>query len=370
MRNDSRKMTRSEALAHLTGAQQRFELETIQQYGESYRAFKNAPSTLRDLYQDNRSEKPFIVFGDERLSFEEAWQASSRIGYLLTEHYGVRKGDRVAISMRNYPEWILSFTATTSIGAIAVAMNSLWQPDELAYGLSDSGARVLLADDERLQRLAQAETDFPDLSVLGVRTFEDYGLNMRPLSEALQGIPATVPMPEVDLLPEDDATIFYTSGSTGHPKGVVSAHRSVLTALLSWELDIVAGAVMDGRESAPPTIQPATLLGVPLFHATGSHAVYLASYRAQRRLVCMYKWDPGEAADLIEREQISNFVAPAAMTGDLGSAAERTGRDLGSLLVVGGGGAPRAPAQVKSIDRTFRRAQPNTGWGMTETNAI
>ena len=370
MRNDSRKMTRSEALARLTGSGQRYELETIQQYGQEYLSFRNGPSTLRDLFEENRSDKPFIVFGDERLSFEEAWQESSRIAHLLIEHYGVRKGDRVAISMRNYPEWILSFTAATSVGAIAVAMNSLWQPDELAYGLSDSGARVLLADEERLQRLAQAETVFPELSILGVRTSEAYGLEVSPLSEALREVPARVLMPEVDLLPEDDATIFYTSGSTGHPKGVVSAHRSVLTALLSWELDVVAGAVMEGREPAGAKVQPATLLGVPLFHATGSHAVYLASYRAQRRVVCMYKWDPEEAADLIEREQVSNFVAPAAMTGDLVSAAERTGRDLGSLLVVGGGGAPRAPAQVKSIDRAFRRAQPNTGWGMTETNAI
>jgi long-chain acyl-CoA synthetase len=127
---------------------------------------------------------------------------------------------------------------------------------------------------------------------------------------------------------------------------------------------------MQGREIRPPKRQHATLLAVPLFHATGSHAVYLASYRAQRRIVCMYKWDVALAADLIEREQITTVVAPAAMTGDLVAFAEREKRDLSSLAMVGGGGAPRAPAQVRNIDRAFKRAAPNTGWGMTETNAI
>ncbi|MDH4017415.1 MAG: AMP-binding protein, partial [Actinomycetota bacterium] len=168
----------------------------------------------------------------------------------------------------------------------------------------------------------------------------------------------------------DDATIFYTSGSTGHPKGVVGCHRGIITALLSWELDIRARAYMDGREPATPKQQPVTLLAVPLFHATGSHAVFLASFRAKRRIVCMYKWDVEHATELIERERVHSVVAPAAMTGDLVTAAERTQRDLSSLIVVGGGGSARAPKQVSDIDRTFKRAVPNTGWGMTETNAI
>ena len=109
---------------------------------------------------------------------------------------------------------------------------------------------------------------------------------------------------------------------------------------------------------------------VPLFHVTGSHAVFLLSYRAQRRIVSMYKWDVGKAVDLIEQEQINAVIAPAAMTGDLVDFARDNNRDLSSLALVGGGGAPRAPSQVKGIDKTFKRAVPNTGWGMTETNAI
>ncbi|MCZ6618037.1 MAG: fatty acid--CoA ligase family protein, partial [Gammaproteobacteria bacterium] len=141
-------------------------------------------------------------------------------------------------------------------------------------------------------------------------------------------------------------------------------------ALLSWELDARAGALMKGLEFQTPESQPVTLLAVPLFHATGSHAVYLASYRAQRRIVCMYKWDVVRAAEVIERERVSSFIAPAAMTGDLVEFARKEACDLSSLAVVGGGGAPRAPEQVRNIEQIFANAMPGTGWGMTETNAI
>ena len=145
---------------------------------------------------------------------------------------------------------------------------------------------------------------------------------------------------------------------------------NIISALLSWELDAQSALLIAGIEAPQLDYQPATLLAVPLFHATGSHAVYLASYRAQRKVVAMYKWDPHAAAALIEAEQIASFIAPAAMTGDLVQAAASSDRDLSTLLSVGGGGAPRAPEQVKDIDDAFATAQPGTGWGMTETNAI
>jgi long-chain acyl-CoA synthetase len=361
-------MDRQAALEALTAPGEPYELEEVELYGRTCRAFRKAPPTLRDLFDQNRSDLPFIVYGDERLSFEEAWCEACRTATLLVERYGIEKGDRVAISMRNYPEWMIAFTAITSVGAIAVAMNALWQADELAYGLTDSGSKLLFADEERLARLARCGDAFQDLAVLAVRARELHGVKARPLDAALAGIDAHT-MPSVDLHPDDDATILYTSGSTGHPKGAVSCHRNIISALMSWELDVRAAALMRGREPSLPEKQPATLLAVPLFHATGSHAVYLASYRAQRRIVSMYRWDVELAAELIERERIDSVVAPAAMTGDLVAAAERTRRDLSSLAVVGGGGAPRAPAQVHEIDRVTRAA-PNTGWGMTETNAI
>ena len=362
-------VTRVEALKQLTAAGEPYELTIAEVYGRPCRVFRNAPATLRDLFSESRSDLPFLIYEDERLTFDESWLKAARIATLLVDQYGVRKGDRVAISMRNFPEWVLAFCAVTSIGGVAVAMNSLWQPDEMAYGLKDSGAKVLFADQERLDRLAQCQELPAELKVLAVRPARQLAPGIVDLEEALAAI-GTVDMPPVDLDPDDDATIIYTSGSTGHPKGAVSCHRNILTALLSWELDAKAGALVLGVEVPVPVTQPATLLAVPLFHATGSHAVFLASFRAQRRLVCMYKWDVERAAELIEQERITSFVAPAAMTGDLVQAARRTNRDLSSLATVGGGGAPRAPEQVRNIGSTFAKAMPNTGWGMTETNAI
>jgi long-chain acyl-CoA synthetase len=152
---------------------------------------------------------------------------------------------------------------------------------------------------------------------------------------------------------------------------VVSSHRNITHALLSWEVEARAALMVAGVETPPaPVHQPASLLGVPLFHVMGSHVVFLASYRAQRKIVSMLKWDPAQAAALVERERVTVFSGPAAMTGDLVREARRTGHDLSSLLMVGGGGAPRAPEQVRQIDAAFANAAPGTGWGMTETNGI
>ena len=351
--------TRAEAIAALTDTGEPYELvlETVR--GRPLKVFRNAPSTLRDLYVANLSDKTFIVYEDERLTFEDAWREAGRIGHLLVSTYGVRKGDRVAISTRNYPEWILAFMAATSIGAIAVAMNALWQPDEMEYGLRDCGAKVLFADQERLERLASCSRDL-DVAVVAVRPSSGPGRG-EDLKTLLAGVAATAAMPAAEVSPDDDAIIFYTSGSTGHPKGVISSHRNVMSALLSWELDLAAGAATAAAALQPPAHPPATLLAVPLFQQ---------SYRAQRRIVCMYRWDPERAAELVEAEKITSFTAPAAMTGDLVRVAKQTSRDLSSLVSVGGGGAPRAPEQVKQIEASFEKALPATGWGMTETNAI
>jgi long-chain acyl-CoA synthetase len=359
-------LSRAEALAQLTRPGEPYALETRVRDSYPERIFTSAPRSLRALFEETASDLPFFAYEDERLTFAEAWTAAGRLGHGLVHQYGVAKGDRVAISMRNYPEWIIAFTAITAIGAIAVAMNAHWRPDEIAFALKDSGAKVLFADRERLERLALI-TEPLDLVVIGVRAGDhpgaaNYDQILAAAGEAL--------IPDVAIDPDDLAIMLYTSGSTGNPKGVPSTHRNVLSALLSWELDVAAGVLMSGAPAVTPPEQPGVLLAIPLFHVTGSHAVYLASYRAQRRVVSMYKWDPAKAAELIERERITSLVAPSAVTGDLVRVARETGRSLETLAVIGGGGAPRPAEQVRQIDAVFANAMPATGWGMTETNAI
>ncbi len=361
-------LARRAALAQLTAPGQPYELAQIKALGRPCRAFVNAPSTLRDLYQSTRSDAPFLVFEDEQLSYEQVWRRACRLAQIMVETYGVTKGDRVAVSMRNYPEWIIAFDAITAIGAVAVAMNALWQPDELAFALNDSTPRLALFDQERLERFKACEDAPRDMGVIAVRTTAPLPPGCAAYEQIMAGAD-TDQMPQVEFGPDDDATMLYTSGSTGHPKGAVSTHRNVISALLSWELDWATMAQL-ATSPVEPAQNPVALLAVPLFHVSGLHVSHLSSYRAQRKLVMMYKWDAEKAAELIERERVTSMSAPAAMTGDLVEVARRTERDLTSLVALGGGGASRAPEQVRAIDRELPNATPNIGWGMTETNAI
>ncbi|MGB2059502.1 MAG: class I adenylate-forming enzyme family protein [Alcanivorax sp.] len=360
-------MKRTEAIARLTAPGEPSEIIEGKLWGRPCRMFRNTPRNLRELFESTRSDATFLVYDSERYTFDETQRAAARVSNLLINRYGIRKGDRVAISMRNFPEWVFAYNAITSIGAIAVALNALWEPEEMAFGLEDCGARVLFADQERLDRLATMQSDhIPE--VIAVRPRSDLSPGIENLADLIQD--ESDDFPDATVEPDDPATIFYTSGSTGHPKGAVSCHGNILNALWSGELEGQVGPMVSGVKPPERDYQLAALLGVPLFHATGNHAVILRSYRLQRKVVSMYRWDAERALDLIEAERIATVIAPSTVTGDLVRAAENSSRDLSSLRAVGGGGAARSPEQVRNIDRTLGNAVPVTGWGMTETNSI
>ena len=358
-------LDRDQLIEKFTSPGMEYEVSFEKISGRSCRVFKKAPNQLKDLYESARSEETFLVFEDERYSFNQVSDFAAQLGNGLIEKFQLNQGDRVAISMRNYPEWVIAFNAITSIGCVVVSMNSLWQSEEMAFALNDSGSKVLIADEERIERYLKIRSQI-SVGVVSVRA-ESQDEAICSWESLIVDQPTNL---TVSSQPDDLATILYTSGSTGHPKGVPSSHRKILNALLSWELDAKINAELGYISPSPPENKPATLLGVPLFHATGSHAVMLASYRAQRKIVSMRKWDVEQAASLIESENISSFVGPATMTGDLERFARASRYDLSSMIAIGGGGSPRAPEQVKQIDKSFAAARPSTGWGMTETNAI
>lgn len=182
---DKRCMKRTEAIARLTAPGEPSEIIEGKLWGRPCRMFRNTPRNLRELFESTRSDATFLVYDSERYTFDETQRAAARVSNLLINRYGIRKGDRVAISMRNFPEWVFAYNAITSIGAIAVALNALWEPEEMAFGLEDCGARVLFADQERLDRLATMQSDhIPE--VIAVRPRSDLSPGIENLADLIQ----------------------------------------------------------------------------------------------------------------------------------------------------------------------------------------
>ena len=365
-------VTREQALAQLTAKGQPFEIVETEAIGRRVRVFANAPKNIRELIEATRSDKEFLVYEDERYTYEDTWRQACRLAHALVNDFGVKKGDHVAIAMRNYPEWIFSYVAIASIGAVAIAVNSLWTADEMAHGLNLSKPKVLIADQERIDRVMSLASLPEGLRIIGVRTTKPLPANATEWGDIAAKAEQTA-MPAIDVSPDDDLQMLFTSGSTGNPKGAVSTHRNVISALLSWELDLHASwatGLLTPPPADPPPPQTAMLLAIPLFHVTGLLACYMQSYRFQRRMILMYKWDVERGAEIIEREGITHMTATPAITGDLVAFSRATGRKFPTLTQIGGGGAARAPEQVRAIASVFEKAYPGTGWGMTETNAI
>jgi len=359
-------MSYEEAVAAVTAPGQTFSIVETDVLGQPTKVYENIFPSLRTLFDTARSrgDATFLVYEDERLSFSDVMAHVDAIAAMLVGHYGVQKGDRVAIGMRNYPEWITSFAAITSIGAVAVSLNAWWTVDEMRYGLEDSGTTVLIADQERAER---AEGAF---DTLGVRTVVVRSSGaLPPGADRLEDV--LVPgaaMPAIEVHPDDDATILYTSGTTGNPKGAVSTHRAVLHGLFSFACRAAVNG-LTAEPSEPHPFPTAFILIVPLFHVTGCVAVMLSCWLAGAKLVLMYKWGPERALELIERERITNFVGVPTMSWDLLESPAFATRDTSSLLAVGGGGAPAPPELVRRVESSFTRGRPQIGYGMTETNA-
>lgn len=361
-------MTFEEATRQLTQPGGPFAIETIEIGGVETRVFENTLVSLRAVFDTARArgDATFLVYEDERWSFAETMRHVDALGALLVERYGIQPGDRVAIAMRNYPEWIISFAAITSIGAISVSLNAWWTEAETRYGLEDSGAKIVIADAERA-RVAASTAEEHGIRFLVVRS---EGILPAGADRWDDVLPLGSPLPDVAIDPEMDATILYTSGTTGFPKGAVSTHRAITSALAAFGCSATVHAMRFPDEAKRAAANPTSfILIVPLFHVTGSLAVMLSCFAAGYKLVMMYKWEPGRALELIEREKVTRFVGVPTQSWDLLESPDFERRDTSSLTNVGGGGAPAPPELVKRIEGSFKRGRPGIGYGMTETNA-
>jgi acyl-CoA synthetase (AMP-forming)/AMP-acid ligase II len=367
-------MTREECRARLTAPGQRFEMDTVTIRGVPTRVWKNAPANLRALIALGRThgQAEMAVYEDERVTYDAFHRAVATMATHL-QSLGVAKGDRVALAMRNLPEWPAVFFAVVGIGAICVPLNAWWTGGELAYGLADSGTKVLVADEERWERIAPHLAEMPALEhVLVTRASAPLEAPASAL-EAVIGKPnafANLPdaeLPEVDIEPEDEATIFYTSGTTGKPKGALGTHRNLVTNIFSSGYNAACAALRRGEE--PPS--PAHKVGlnvIPLFHVTACSAGLMGNVAAGNTMVYMRKWDPVEAFKLIEREKVNATGGVPTIAWQLIEHPDREKYDLSSLEIIGYGGAPSAPELVRKIREVFG-ALPGNGWGMTETMA-
>jgi long-chain acyl-CoA synthetase len=362
-------MSYADAVAAVTAPGQRFETGTADIAGVPTTVFVQAPDSLRDVFDTARAhgDATFLVYEDERWSFADVMARVDALGALLVDTYGVRVGDRVAIGMRNYPEWVIAFAAITSVGGVSVSLNAWWTDDELGWALEDCGASVLVADRERVERTAGAAAAL-GVRVLGVRLGDDPDGAPDAVDRWEDVLPLGAPLPDVAITPDDDATILYTSGTTGRPKGAVSTHRAVTHALLGYSCRAAVDRLRRGTSATPGT-RPSFILIVPLFHVTGSIPVMLGCFASGLKLVIMYKWDPERALELIERERVTNFVGVPTQSWDLLQCPRFAEFDTSSLVAVGGGGAPAPPELVRRVASSFDRASPNIGYGMTETNA-
>jgi long-chain acyl-CoA synthetase len=362
----------NKAWAELTQPGAPFEIAEIEVRGATMRSFKNAPPNVRAVWLSTVAfaDRDYLVYEDERITYAQAHvQVASIANWLLAN--GVAPGDRVAIAMRNYPEWMLIYWACACIGVAVVGMNAWWTASEMAYGLADAQPKVLFADAERIARIAEQPTMLGEAALVAVRA--DPPAGAIPWADVIAVGGA---LPEVQVDPDADVCIFYTSGTTGFPKGAQLTHRGCVSNLFnmmfSGQVHTLATQRATGvvPDPAAPVPIPVTLITTPLFHVTANNCAAYAITAGGGKMVLMYRWDATTALQLIEREGVTAVSGVPVMARELVTHPDFAKYDTSTLLSVGGGGSQLQPDLVAKIDAAVSTARPNTGYGMTETCGI
>lgn len=382
MSDDLMQMLR-ETWDRLTAQGGPFEVSDAVVRGTPMRVFTAAPPSMRLVWEASAAhgDADYLVFEDERLSYAEAHAKARSLAHALRNDHGIGPGDRVAIAMRNYPEWVLAYWATVSVGAAVVGMNAWWTGPEMAYALLDSSPKLIVADDERLERLTAHLDEIrghAPLHVVSVRSDRALPDDASLWDHVVDADAAPDSLPDADIAPDDDICIFYTSGTTGEPKGAQLTHRGSVHNLLHMAFANTAAAMaaQQAAEAAGVTPQtarettPAVMVPTPLFHVTANNCVLHPATAVGAKIVLLHRWDPGRALELIEREAVSTFTGVPTMSRELLMHPDWHTRDTSTLAALGGGGAPLQPDLVDKIDRAKGAVQPATGYGLTETHGI
>ncbi len=375
-------MTINQANAMLAAPGSPLELADTTINGVALKVYAGAPPTLRHVLDASSAhgDRTLLVYQDERVSFSGHARAVEHMAGALVEKFGVQKGDRVAVIMRNYPQWSVAFWAALCIGAIATPMNSWWTGEELEYGLRDAGAKVAIVDPQIYERIREHWENLPDLKHVVLARAEDGDAFADPKVVSMESLvgPANswgelppIGLPPVAIGPDDDATIMYTSGTTGRPKGALASHRAIISNVFN-SLTCQSRMFLRRGEQPPepdPDEQRVTLLAIPFFHATGAFAILVPALLQGHKIVSMYKWDAGAALPIIGAEKVTTVGGVPAIAWQLLEHPDRQKYDLSSIAGISYGGAPSAPELVSTIKRVFPEAVAGNGWGMTETCA-
>lgn len=363
-------ITRQEAIAELTAEGTPFELQTVDVFGNPLRVFKNAPDSLRDVWllASQQGEAPYFIYEDNVISYADAHRQVVSIAAWLTSQ-GVKKGDRVALGMRNYPEWAIAYWATQCIGAVMVSLNAWWIAVELKYALSDSGATAVIVDGERQDRLSDELLAEVGISVAVVaRGIARSGLTS--WEEAAGN--ASAVLPDVEILPDDYATIAYTSGTTGFPKGAVGTHRNYITNIWNGKFSVALAGKMSGVApivATPEKTQTVTLSTFPFFHIAGLCGLNNNTMNGVC-IITQYKWDAGDALRLVEKYKINVFGGVPTVVRSFLEHPDFSKFDLSSISAIGQGGAPVPPDSIATIEAEFAgKVSASNGYGLTETTA-
>lgn len=357
--------------AQLTAPGAPFELVELKVHGQSLPAYRNAFTTLPALIDAGRAHgaREFMVYEGDRWTFDRFFQAVDALAGRLQAEHGVVPGERIAIAMRNCPEWAVAFAAVALVGAVPAPLNSYGLREELLAGVRDVRPRWFLCDVQRFEHVAG------DLAALGCRAAVVEGAAGQGDAEwaALVAPGGPALQPPV-LAPQDDALVLFTSGASSQAKAVLSSHLAVCQALFNIDYigaisamtspDLVAAMVARG-------LQPTTLTAVPLFHVSGLHAQLLASLRHGRRLVFMRRWNPAQALQLIQSEKITQVNGAPSMVMQL--LAEPGFDDpavTGSLGGVGFGGAGLPQRLIDDVLSRRGDSLSGIGFGLTETNGV